>query len=46
MDFISKTPTLESVPLVNEFPKLFPEDLPRVQPKREIDFGIDLLPDT
>ena len=41
-DSISKTPTIELVPVVNEFP----EDLPRVPPKREIDFGINLLPDT
>ena len=37
-----ETPTLELVPVVCEFP----EDLPGVPPKREIDFGIDLLPDT
>ncbi|KAH0633421.1 hypothetical protein KY284_036207 [Solanum tuberosum] len=45
-DSSSETPTLESVPVVNEFPKVFPEDLPRVIHEREIDFGIDLLPDT
>nr|XP_016491152.1 PREDICTED: uncharacterized protein LOC107810837 [Nicotiana tabacum] len=38
--------TLQSVPIVNEFPEVFPEDLPGVPPDREIDFGIDLLPDT
>ena len=31
---------------MKEFPEVFPDDLPRVPPKREIDFGIDLLPDT
>ena len=41
-----ETPTLESVPVVCEFPKIFPEDLFGVPPEREIDFGIDLLPDT
>ncbi|KAH0719580.1 hypothetical protein KY285_015611 [Solanum tuberosum] len=41
-----KTATLESVPVVNEFPEVFPNDLPGVPPEREIDFGIDLLPDT
>ena len=41
-DFSSKTPTHESFPVVNEFP----EDLPGVPPKREIDFGIDLFPNT
>ncbi|XP_075101689.1 uncharacterized protein LOC142177123 [Nicotiana tabacum] len=32
------------VPIVNEFPEVFPEDLPGVPPDREI--GIDLLHDT
>ena len=41
-DSNSETPTLESVPVVNEFP----EDLPKVPLEREIDFGIDLLLDT
>ena len=45
-DISSKTPTLESVPIVNEFQEVFVEDLPKVPPKREIDIGIDLLPDT
>ena len=42
-DSCSKTPNLESVPVVNECPKVFPGKLPRVPPEREIDFGIDLL---
>ena len=42
MDSSLETPTLELVPVVCEFP----EDLPGVPPKREIDFGIDFLPDT
>ncbi|WMV33751.1 hypothetical protein MTR67_027136 [Solanum verrucosum] len=45
-DSNSETPTLESVPIVNEFPEVFLEDLPRVSHEREINFGIDLLPDT
>ncbi|KAH0636085.1 hypothetical protein KY290_036497 [Solanum tuberosum] len=45
-DSSSESPTLESVPVVNEFPEVFPDDLPGVPPEREIDFGIDLLPDT
>lgn len=40
------SPTLESVPVVNEFPDVFPYDLPGVPPNREIDFGIDVLPET
>ncbi|KAF3684468.1 hypothetical protein FXO38_00255 [Capsicum annuum] len=37
---------LQSVPVVNEFPEVFPEDLPGIPPDREINFGIDVLPDT
>ena len=37
-----ETPTLESVPVVCEFPKEFPS----VPPEREIDFGIDLRQNT
>ena len=41
-----QTPTLVLVSVVCEFLEVFPEDLLGVLPKREIDFGIDLLPDT
>ena len=33
-DSSSENPTLESVPMVNEFPDVFPEDLPGVPPDR------------
>ena len=33
---------LESLPVVNEFIDVFPEDLPRLPPDREIEFSIDL----
>ena len=39
-------PSMDSVLVVNEFQDLFPDDLPGVPPPREIDFGIDLEPDT
>ncbi|KAH0710910.1 hypothetical protein KY284_012337 [Solanum tuberosum] len=45
-DSNSETPTLESVPVVNEFLEVFPKDLPGVPPEREIEFGINLFPDT
>src|SRR5688572_30122804 len=45
-DVESEVPSLESVSVVNEFPDVFPDDLPGIPPEREIDFGIDLLPDT
>ena len=39
-------PPINSVPVVNEFQDVFPEDFLGVPPLREIDFGIDLEPDT
>ncbi|KAH0710411.1 hypothetical protein KY284_011838 [Solanum tuberosum] len=42
----AEVPPIQSVPVVKEFPEVFPDDLPGVPPEREIDFGIDLLPDT
>src|SRR5688572_17238643 len=42
----SETPSIESVSVVNEFVDVFPEDLPGIPPEREIEFGMDLLPDT
>ena len=31
---------------MKEFVDVFPEELPGLPPEREVDFGIDLLPDT
>ena len=45
-DLESEVPPLESVPVSRDFPKVFPDDLLVVFPKREIDFGIYLLLDT
>ena len=36
--------TLKSVLVVPEFLDVFLEDLPRLPPNRELEFGIDLLP--
>nr|GEX31353.1 hypothetical protein [Tanacetum cinerariifolium] len=35
---------LEDVPVVRDFPKVFPEDLPRLPPARPVEFHIDLIP--
>ncbi|GKB13529.1 putative reverse transcriptase domain-containing protein [Tanacetum coccineum] len=35
---------LEDVPIVREFPKVFPEDLPGLPPARQVEFQIDLVP--
>ena len=45
-DSRSETSTIKLVPIVNEFQKVFPKDVPEVPPERKIDFGIDLIPDT
>ncbi|XP_070039350.1 uncharacterized protein [Nicotiana tomentosiformis] len=45
-DTRKETISIENVPVVREFSDVFPEDLPGFPPVREIDFGIDLSPDT
>ena len=45
-DFSSEIPSLQSIPVVNKFPKIFPNDLPRIPLDWEIDFRIDLLPNS
>ncbi|KAH0709413.1 hypothetical protein KY284_010840 [Solanum tuberosum] len=41
-----ETPYIKLVPVVSEFPKVFPNDIHGVSPEREIDFGLDILLDT
>ncbi|KAJ9556097.1 hypothetical protein OSB04_010711 [Centaurea solstitialis] len=36
--------SVADVPVVSEFPDVFPEDLPGLPPDRQIEFGIDLVP--
>ncbi|XP_070034787.1 uncharacterized protein [Nicotiana tomentosiformis] len=43
-DTYVEAPTLEFVPIVNEFPEDFPDELLGIPPEREIDFGIDVIP--
>ena len=37
---------LEDIPIVRDFPDVFPDDLPGMPPEREVDFTIDLVPET
>ena len=37
---------LETIPVVSEFPDVFPEELPRLPPKRAVEFSIELIPGT
>ena len=45
-DTRSEAPTIPSVKIVNKFPDVLFEDLPGLPIDVEIEFGIDLLPDT
>ena len=45
-DINSKTLSLESVSVVNEYSDVFPKDFLKVPLERKIDFDIDLLPDS
>ncbi|GJX40154.1 putative reverse transcriptase domain-containing protein [Tanacetum coccineum] len=40
----SEEKRLEDVPIVQEFPEVFPEDLPGLPPTRQVEFQIDLVP--
>ncbi|GJZ98010.1 putative reverse transcriptase domain-containing protein [Tanacetum coccineum] len=40
----SEEKRLEDVPIVRDFPKVFPEDLPGIPPARQVEFQIDLVP--
>jgi hypothetical protein len=38
--------SLEEVHIVNEYPDVFPDELPGIPPDRDVEFLIDLLPGT
>ena len=38
--------SLEAIPVVREYPDVFPEDLPGLPPDRAVEFSIELLPGT
>nr|GFC73574.1 putative reverse transcriptase domain-containing protein [Tanacetum cinerariifolium] len=40
----SEEKRLEDVPIMREFPEVFPEDLPGLPPARQVEFQIDLVP--
>nr|GFB51235.1 hypothetical protein [Tanacetum cinerariifolium] len=40
----SEKKQLENVPIVRDFPEVFPEDLPGLPPNRQVVFQIDLIP--
>jgi hypothetical protein len=46
VDLQKKELEIEDIPIVQEFPDVFPEDLPGLPPDREVEFSIDLVPGT
>ncbi|GKC49311.1 putative reverse transcriptase domain-containing protein, partial [Tanacetum coccineum] len=40
----SEEKRLEDVPIVRDFPEVFPDDLPGIPPARQVEFQIDLVP--
>ncbi|GKA38945.1 putative reverse transcriptase domain-containing protein [Tanacetum coccineum] len=40
----SEEKRLEDVPIVRDFPEVFPKDLPGIPPTRQVEFQIDLVP--
>nr|GEY68417.1 reverse transcriptase domain-containing protein [Tanacetum cinerariifolium] len=40
----SKLKRLEDVPIIQDYPKVFPKELPRLRPPRQVEFRIDLIP--
>ncbi|KAI3732760.1 hypothetical protein L1987_63968 [Smallanthus sonchifolius] len=45
IDKCKEVKELDDVPVVREYPEVFPEELPGIPPDREIEFRIDLVPD-
>nr|GFB88443.1 putative reverse transcriptase domain-containing protein [Tanacetum cinerariifolium] len=41
---VSKEKRVEDVPVIRDFPEVFPEDLPGLLPPRQVEFRIDLVP--
>ena len=41
-----ETRTIDQVPVVSEYPDVFPDDLPGMPPDRDVEFVIELLPGT
>ncbi|GKA19787.1 reverse transcriptase domain-containing protein [Tanacetum coccineum] len=41
----SKEKRMEDVPVIHDFPEVFPEELPGLPPPRQVEFRIDLVPE-
>lgn len=43
---VSEGVKLEDIPVVRDYPDVFPEELPGIPPERDVEFGIDVIPGT
>ena len=46
LDSKQETVNLQDIPVVSEFPDVFPEELPGLPPERDVELAIDVLPGT
>ena len=44
VDTSLETKELKNIPVVSDFPDIFPEELPGLPPQRQVEFRIDLVP--
>ena len=44
IDTVKTRPSVSDISTVNDFPNVFPEELPGLPPQREIEFAIDVVP--
>jgi hypothetical protein len=44
LNFDDEGPRLKDIPVVKEFPNVFPEELPGLPPEREVEVSIDTFP--
>ena len=44
IDTVKARPSVSDIPIVSDFPDVFPKELPRLPPQREIEFAIDVVP--
>lgn len=42
----TKAQLMKEIPVVREYPDIFPEELPRLPPRRDVEFAIELVPGT
>ena len=44
IDTVQARPSVSDIPIISDFPDVFPEELPGLPPQREIEVSIDVVP--